>query len=152
MIWNPKSVVHRLLQFLYNIRLMDANVCPHCEVNTLLIALNLENHHLVVLRVMRLNFLLYVYDRTKTIMKHRKGIMVELIIKAGPICSREKFSLVLGTPHKNHVNLCCWYPSLPTHKLDMLLFPLIVVYTWHQMCAYGILEVGVYIYECFHIA
>ena len=78
--------------------------------------------------------------------------MVKLIIKAGPICSREKFSLVLGTPHKNHVNLCCWYPSLPTHKLDMLLFPLIVVYTWHQMCAYGILEVGVYIYECIHMA
>ena len=94
---------------------MNANVCPHCEVNTLLIALNLENHHLVVLRVMRLNFLLYVYDRTKTIMKHRKGIMVELIIKAGPICSREKFSLVLGTPHKNHLYLCCWYLSSITY-------------------------------------
>ena len=78
--------------------------------------------------------------------------MVELIIKAGPICSREKFSLVLGTPHKNHVYVCCWYHPLPTHNLDMLLFPLIFVYIWHLICAYGIPKIGVYIYERSHIA
>ena len=44
------------------------------------------------------------------------------------------------------------YHPLPAHNLDMLLFPLIFVYIWHLICAYGIPKIGVYIYERFHIA